>query len=118
MNFYFFNDFLKRGAFFFGIHKTANTHSMRPNDGLHIHRLINQAVFMRKIRKLLPLDEIGFLVPGIPAIADKIDLLPNFEVITTLVLGWPSFKQEGIVAREFRPVSWLREGAEGPEIEE
>jgi nitroreductase/NAD-dependent dihydropyrimidine dehydrogenase PreA subunit len=61
---------------------------------------------------------VGFLVPGIPAIADKINLLPNFEVITTLVLGWPAFKQEGIVAREFRPVTWLREGADAPEIED
>jgi nitroreductase/NAD-dependent dihydropyrimidine dehydrogenase PreA subunit len=61
---------------------------------------------------------VGFLVPGIPAIADKINLLPGFEVITTMVLGWPAFKQEGMVAREFRPVTWLREGAEKAEIEE
>ena len=60
----------------------------------------------------------GFLVPGVATIADKINLLPNFEVITTLVLGWPAFKQEGMVAREFRPVMWLREGSEKPEIEE
>jgi hypothetical protein len=60
---------------------------------------------------------VGFLVPGVPVIADKINLLPNFEVITTMVLGWPAFKQEGMVAREFRPVTWLREGSEKPEIE-
>ena len=60
----------------------------------------------------------GFLVPGIPVIADKINLLPHFEVITTLVLGWPAFKQEGMVAREYRPVMWLREGSEKQEIEE
>jgi nitroreductase len=60
----------------------------------------------------------GFLVPGVGTIADKINLLPNFEVITTLVLGWPAFKQEGMVAREYRPVTWLREGAEAAEIEE
>ena len=61
---------------------------------------------------------VGFLVPGVPVIADKINLLPNFEVITTMVLGWPAFKQEGMVAREFRPVTWLREGSEKPEIED
>ena len=60
----------------------------------------------------------GFLVPGIPVIADKINLLPHFEVITTLVLGWPAFKQEGIVPREYRPVKRFREGSAGLEIEE
>jgi nitroreductase/NAD-dependent dihydropyrimidine dehydrogenase PreA subunit len=60
----------------------------------------------------------GFLVTGVPAIADKIDLKPNWSVITTLVLGWPAFKQEGIVPREYRPVMWLREGSEAVEIEE
>jgi nitroreductase len=60
----------------------------------------------------------GFLVSGVPAIADKIDLKPNWEVITTLSVGWPAFNQDGIVAREYRPVMWLREGSDKPEIEE
>jgi nitroreductase/NAD-dependent dihydropyrimidine dehydrogenase PreA subunit len=60
----------------------------------------------------------GFLVSGVPAIADKIGLTPNWSVITTLVLGWPAFKQDGIVAREYRPVMWLRAGSEAPKIEE
>jgi len=60
----------------------------------------------------------GFLVTGISAIADEIDLKPNWSVITTLVLGWPAFKQEGMVPREYRPVMWLREGSDAVEIEE
>jgi nitroreductase len=60
----------------------------------------------------------GFLTMGVPAIADKIDLKANWSVITTLVMGWPKFKQEGIVAREYRPVKWLREGTDAVEIEE
>jgi nitroreductase/NAD-dependent dihydropyrimidine dehydrogenase PreA subunit len=60
----------------------------------------------------------GFLVSGVPAIADRIGLKPNWSVITTLVLGWPAFKQDGIVAREYRPVTWFREGSDAPEIEE
>ena len=60
----------------------------------------------------------GFLVPGVAVIADKIKLLPGFDVITTLVMGWPAFKQEGVVAREYRPVTWLREGSEAAETEE
>jgi nitroreductase/NAD-dependent dihydropyrimidine dehydrogenase PreA subunit len=60
----------------------------------------------------------GFLVSGVPAIVDKIGLQPHFSVITTLVLGWPAFTQDGMVAREYRPVMWLREGSDGAEIEE
>jgi nitroreductase/NAD-dependent dihydropyrimidine dehydrogenase PreA subunit len=60
----------------------------------------------------------GFLVTGVPAIADKIDLKPNWSVVTTLVMGWPKFNQEGIVAREYRPVKWLRDGSDTLEIEE
>ena len=60
----------------------------------------------------------GFLVSGVPAIADKIDLKPNWSVVTTLVMGWPAFKQEGVVAREYRPVTWFREGSDAAEIEE
>jgi nitroreductase len=61
---------------------------------------------------------VGFLVPGVAAIADKINLGPNWSVVTTLVLGYPEFKQEGIVPREYRPVMWLREGTDSVEIEE
>jgi nitroreductase len=60
----------------------------------------------------------GFLVSGVSAIADKIDLKPNWSVITSLVLGWPAFKQDGMVAREYRPVMWLREGSDTVETEE
>jgi nitroreductase/ferredoxin len=60
----------------------------------------------------------GFLVPGVPAIAEEIGLSPNWSVITTMSLGWPAFKQEGMVPREYRPVKWFREGASGVEIEE
>jgi nitroreductase len=59
----------------------------------------------------------GFLVPGVAAIADKINLGENWNVVTTLVLGWPRFKQEGMVPREYRPVMWLREGSEKAELE-
>jgi nitroreductase/NAD-dependent dihydropyrimidine dehydrogenase PreA subunit len=61
---------------------------------------------------------VGFLVPGVSVIADKINLGPNWSVVTTLVLGYPEFKQEGIVPREYRPVMWLREGTDSVETEE
>jgi nitroreductase len=60
----------------------------------------------------------GFLASGVSAIADKIDLEPNWGVITTLVLGWPAFRQDGMVPREYRPVMWLREGSDAVGTEE
>jgi nitroreductase len=60
----------------------------------------------------------GFVTSGFSAIADKIELGPNWAVVTALVLGWPAFKQDGMVAREYRPVMWLREGSGAVEIEE
>ncbi len=57
---------------------------------------------------------VGFLAMAAnsPEIAEKIGLKPPWRVITTLVMGWPKFKQEGIVPREYRPVTWIREGSE------
>ncbi|MBW2060495.1 MAG: nitroreductase family protein [Deltaproteobacteria bacterium] len=62
---------------------------------------------------------VGFLAApaNSPEIADKIGLKPPWRVVTTLVLGWPDFKQEGVVPREYRPVVWMREESEEPEIE-
>jgi len=52
-----------------------------------------------------------------PAIVQKLGLKPPWQVVTALVLGWPRFKQEGVVPREYRPVTWFREGGGGPEID-
>jgi nitroreductase/NAD-dependent dihydropyrimidine dehydrogenase PreA subunit len=60
----------------------------------------------------------GFVVPGLSTISDKLNLGPNWSVVTALVLGWPAFNQEGMVPREYRPVTWLREGSNAAEIEE
>jgi len=60
----------------------------------------------------------GFSAMGFRAIEDKVDLGPNWEIVTALSLGWPAFAQEGIVPREYRPVTWLREGSDAVEIEE
>jgi hypothetical protein len=60
----------------------------------------------------------GFLAAGASAVADQLDLKPNWSVITSLVLGWPAFKQEGMVPREYRPVKWFREGSAAVELEE
>jgi hypothetical protein len=54
----------------------------------------------------------------IPSIMQKLGLQPPFAITSSIVLGYPRFKQEGIVPREFRPITWWREGADCSEIEE
>ncbi|MBW1711217.1 MAG: nitroreductase family protein [Deltaproteobacteria bacterium] len=62
---------------------------------------------------------VGFLAGAAnsPEIAEMIGLKPPWRVITTLVMGYPKFKQEGLVPREYRPVTWVREGSEVAEID-
>ncbi|OPY67518.1 MAG: NADH dehydrogenase [Syntrophorhabdaceae bacterium PtaU1.Bin034] len=40
---------------------------------------------------------------------------PLWVIQTTLCIGYPSFKQQGTVARHSRPVTWFGPGAEGEE---
>jgi hypothetical protein len=42
----------------------------------------------------------------------------EMQCASAMVLGYPKFKQDGVVPREYRPLTWFREGAKGPEIEE
>jgi nitroreductase/ferredoxin len=51
------------------------------------------------------------MIPGFP---EKLGIHEPWRVVNSLALGWPAFKQEGIVPREFRPVTWFRPGAQGP----
>jgi len=54
----------------------------------------------------------------VPPVLEKLGLQPPWRINTAIVLGYPKFRQEGMVPREFRPITWFREGASGPEIEE
>jgi hypothetical protein len=47
----------------------------------------------------------------------KVGIRPPFTLVSSIVLGYPRFKQEGLVAREFRPITWHREGSDNPDIE-
>jgi len=63
----------------------------------------------------------GFIAAGInffQPIKTKLGIKKPWSVATSLCLGYPRFKQEGIVPREFRPVTWFKEGLEGPEVQE
>jgi hypothetical protein len=53
-----------------------------------------------------------------PAMTEKLGVKPPWRICSALSLGYPKFKQDGVVAREFRPVTWFREGGGGPEVDE
>ncbi|MGA2285480.1 MAG: nitroreductase family protein [Dehalococcoidia bacterium] len=58
---------------------------------------------------------VGFttVLSRLPGWMDRLGIEPPWRLATSLALGYPKFKQEGIVPREYRPVTWFRDGA-GP----
>lgn len=63
----------------------------------------------------------GFManaIDNLRPIQRKLKIKKPWKCITSLCLGYPRFKQEGVVPREYRPVTWFREGKAGPEIQE
>ncbi len=60
----------------------------------------------------------GSMVDSVPELKAKLGIEPPWRISTTIALGYPKFKQKGIVPREARPVTWFRPGADGPEVEE
>ncbi|MHA1527047.1 MAG: nitroreductase family protein [Promethearchaeota archaeon] len=62
----------------------------------------------------------GFLAFGIEGspLKKKLGIKSPWKVVEVICMGYPAFKQEGIVPREYRPVTWFREGSDGPEIQE
>lgn len=63
---------------------------------------------------------VGFsqVINMLPPLQEKLGIKDPWEVTNAMMLGYPKFKQEGIVPREYRPVTWFREGSETPAIEE
>jgi hypothetical protein len=41
----------------------------------------------------------------------------DWRIIAALCMGYPKFKQKGLVKRHYRPVTWFRQGGAGPEVE-
>lgn len=59
----------------------------------------------------------GLAVNFIPEIRSKLGMDDPWLVESVLTIGYPKFKQQGIVARQYRPVTWFRPGAKGPEVD-
>ena len=51
-------------------------------------------------------------------IMEKLGLESPWRIINAVLIGYPRFKQSGVVPREYRPVTWLRSGSDTIEIEE
>lgn len=53
----------------------------------------------------------------IPKIRAKLGYEEPWIVHSVMCMGYPKFKQEGIVPRHYRPVTWFRPGSDKPQIE-
>jgi hypothetical protein len=51
---------------------------------------------------------------AIPDVKSRLGFEDPWVIHTALVLGYPEFKQSGMVARQYRPVNWFRPGAGKP----
>lgn len=60
----------------------------------------------------------GATVNDIPELKSRLGFDNTWRIYSALCLGYPKFRQEGMVPRQFRPITWLRPGSEGPEVEE
>ena len=60
---------------------------------------------------------MGGVVNNIESLKERLGIKPPWTVITALCLGYPKFKQEGMVPRVYRPVTWFREGKDEIEIQ-
>jgi nitroreductase/NAD-dependent dihydropyrimidine dehydrogenase PreA subunit len=53
-----------------------------------------------------------------PGVKEKLGFGGDWDILASLCLGYPKFKQVGMVPRMFRPVTWFRPGSSEPQIEE
>ncbi len=60
---------------------------------------------------------MGSVVNNMESLKERLSIKPPWTIITALCLGYPKFKQEGMVPREYRPVTWFREGKDEIEIQ-
>ena len=61
---------------------------------------------------------LRFLINNLSPLMEKLGIQEPWTVTNACVLGYPKFKQEGIVPREFRPITWFRDGSDTPDIEQ
>jgi nitroreductase/NAD-dependent dihydropyrimidine dehydrogenase PreA subunit len=55
---------------------------------------------------------------AIPELKSKLGFDEPWTIHTALALGYPKFKQSGMVARHYRPITWFRPGSGEPQLQE
>jgi nitroreductase len=63
-------------------------------------------------------NNFGATVDFIPDIKSRLGYDDTWRIYSTLCLGYPQFRQEGMVPRQCRPVTWFRPDTDGPQVEE
>ncbi len=58
------------------------------------------------------------LVNMMPDMLERLGVKEPYKIISSVSIGYPAFKQHGIVAREAKPVTWFRPGSDGPQVEQ
>ena len=53
---------------------------------------------------------LAAIANDIPSLTEKLGISYPWKIAASLALGYPLFKQEGTVPREYRPVIWFRKG--------
>ena len=59
----------------------------------------------------------GVAVNAVPELRYRLGFEDPWVVHTAIVLGYPKFKQSGMVPRHYRPVTWFRTESKDPQIE-
>ncbi|MCL6476962.1 MAG: nitroreductase family protein [Peptococcaceae bacterium] len=57
----------------------------------------------------------GIAANSIPEIKSRLGFDDPWQIYTALCLGYPKFRQDGMVPRHYRPVIWFRPGSDGPQ---
>ena len=52
-----------------------------------------------------------------PEVRKMLNIEEPWRIVAALCIGYPAFKQKGIVKRERRPITWYRQGNDEPDIE-
>jgi nitroreductase/NAD-dependent dihydropyrimidine dehydrogenase PreA subunit len=53
-------------------------------------------------------NNFGASVTHVPEIMEKLGFGEDWRVVSTAAIGFPKFKQQGMVPRMYRPVTWIR----------
>ena len=97
----------------------VGSHSKMADPEIHIGITAqNMSLTAKSLGLGVCLSGFGRGINFVTEIRAKLGYEAPWIVHTTLCMGHPKFKQEGIVPRHFRPITWFRPGSSEPQLEE